>query len=407
VAVERVVLRPNPIELVLVLATISFVVGLVGNAMDRRHGREGPRSPGRGLHSVARTLAGCLVLLVVITVFEIATLFAGWLVWPPLVLLAAIGVGLFVRGARDVWRFAGGSRAHSRLTSAIATITAVAVYGLVVLARPAWVAPPAGCEGIDQDGEPSPVWEPIGLPHATSPEEAAAAFNVRAPIAVGKGDQRFVMRPSESGGVELAVEAGSYLGLSDLDGLIDAAVGRAGVRVIGSASASGGVPQPHVSVYFETPDGAHGRLEARDCTGGLHRPNLVNSVMVVGPDRVGDCTPRERQPVCKAMIEAGDAAIRSNAERLDVVPRPHADADGNLRLSYEKPTRMFMGATSISLSSAQEDLEDLGWTVQRSDDRSDDLHLVAFRRVADTRIHLDVTYDGEDHVTGRLWSEPI
>jgi hypothetical protein len=211
VGVERVVLRPNPLELALVILVIALVVGLVRDALARSRGRS-VVAPRNAIRAVARTLAGLVLVFGAVVAFDIATLFAGWLLWPVLAVVSLLGLVLLARGARDVWLFGTGPGALPRIAAAVGTVAMLAVYGLAVLVRPAWVAAPSACEQqtFDRNYEPPPPWEPITLPAASTPEAAAAALNVPTPLTFGGGEHHtFAMRPSDSGGVDLLVESGT------------------------------------------------------------------------------------------------------------------------------------------------------------------------------------------------------
>ena len=318
-ALERVLVRPNPVELVVVVLAAWAIACLAWSAVNGRSSGEGPVQAAlsafsRGKAGFASALgatfsglagfAALSFLAFPIVPFILVALALG----PPLLYLSSRLARRSRREFENRRRSPAAVDGLSRVAVAAGTIALLDLYSVAVLGRPAWVDQ-QGCTDAAGSGPQFQVpFSPVELPSGTPPE-LAAALGVPELSFPGGHPRRIEVVPTVDGGAALLRRGGTWVTMGELEKRIDALLRRAGFPARANSSAWNLGPIQSLRARIEG-KGWEGWISARVCS-GFRSPSAVEVRLSVGPERLGDCAPKQRWATCEELYEAAESMVGS------------------------------------------------------------------------------------------------
>ncbi|MGQ0521890.1 MAG: hypothetical protein ACT4PX_12190 [Actinomycetota bacterium] len=371
-----VVLTPHPLEVFLLCVVFAGTAILLRTAW--RAWRSGDpvvssvhAALNRANPATRPVLGGIAVLVAgpaLVLNFSVFALFLPVVGIPVLIvalaLIAVAGLRLLGRGLTGAWDLLAWGRSGQRVSAwlagdlavAAAVIGGLAAYSLVALVKPAWAEPSAHCPQVSSprsDVAAQQRWNPVEVPDLRTRQDVAAAFGLPTPPAL-EGTHpasASVRQDLISGGVAIEFREASYRDLSELR--------RSARRALGGPEITA-EPTPVFdnSVSFKG-DRFSGQITMTDCR-GRHRPNGVTVGVFVGPDRVGDCRPVERQAACAEIYEAAAEAFHVGFQRT---PQRIVGDPAGLAVVFDQPGLADSGP-EWAAGTMLGDLIGLGWDGQ-------------------------------------------
>ena len=406
-ALERVLVRPNLVEFVVVGLSAWAIASLVWTAVDGRERGERPvrvaiSAFSRGKAGFASALGSALAGLAGLAALS----FLAFPIVPFIVFALAVGPSLLylssrlARRARREFENRRPSPAavdgSSRVAVAAGTIGLLGLYSVVVLGRPAWVDT-YGCG--DQAGpaqQSHSPFAPVELPSGTS-GELAVALGVPDLAFPGGHPRSIEVVPTTDGGAALLRRGGTWLTLGELDERTNSLLRRGGFRKLGNSSAVNfGVIQ-NFGARVEG-SGWTGSIFAQVCS-GFRSPSSVEVRFTVGPERLGDCAPKERWATCEEVYSAAEQMVGSLGR--ESAPRARVTVTGTaFELRQDVPVLDDWNASAINAAEdAVAALQRMGWSAGVESSDADHAIVQATRRGSAQRLRFEYS-EVPDHGSG-------